>query len=268
MVTLCQVRKFDHQVRRLCKASTDIGCRSIIIDLTMFDHDEWEPDHGPPTLGRRGRSCWSESTLLLNLINSLPCLHHMSFFADASDDSTLALLFAALIPHPSSHSIPPPTVPSSPCMLSAVSGYSPPLPLTARLRSFGWRQRAPPPHGLRSFSQSSTFVSTLHLLRHAHRLSFLVLDADLDEMHKEDILTACKELALREAPIGEPAEKVSLMLCGPIKGWSRGFLTDLVETFHGVKELFIDKPLRKSTVAHETTIEAFVSAFHLKSVKS
>lgn len=234
--------------------------RSIIIDLSMFDPDDDDHtvvDGGTSSLVRR--SCWHESTLLTNLINALPSLNHISFFADASDDSTLALLFASLISHPSSHPVPPPTVPSSPSARSNASGYAPPLPFATRIQSFGWRQRAPPPPQFRLFSQSSTFVSTLHLIRHAHRLSFLVLDADLDEMYKEDILAACKELNLREPPYGEEAEKVSLMLCGPIRGWSRDFLRDLVDTFKGVKELFIDRPLRKSTKTHETTIEAFVS---------
>ena len=209
-----------------------------------------------------------ESTLLTNLIKSLPSLNHISFFADASDDSTLALLFASLITHPSSHPVPPPTCPSSPSIRSSASGYHPaehsaensalPVPFASRIHSFGWRQRASPPKGTQAFSQASTFVSTLHLVRHAHRLGFLVLDADLDEMYKEDILIACKELALREPPLGEVAEKVSLMLCGPIRGWSREFLAELAGTFEGIKELFVDRPLRKSTIAHETN-EGFVS---------
>lgn len=233
----------------------------------MFESTE--SDSTPPSPRQSAgpvsrRSCWVESTLLTNLIKSLPSLNHISFFADASDDSTLALLFSSLITHPSSHSVPPPTCPSSPSNRSSSSGYIPsentvqPVPFASRIHSFGWRQRASPPQGTQAFSQASTFVSTLHLIRHAHRLGFLVLDADLDEMYKEDILIACKELALREPPLGEAAERVSLMLCGPIRGWSRGFLAELAGTFEGIKELFIDRPLRKSTIAHQTT-EGFVS---------
>jgi hypothetical protein len=225
----------------------------------MFDSDDDASADGRAPARMVQRSFWIESTKLFNLIQALPSLNHISFFADASDDATLALLFASLIPHPSSHDIPPPTLPPSPSVRSAASGYLPAQPLTARIHSFGWRQRAAPPQGTREFTQSSTFISTLHLLRHAHRLSFLVLDADLDEMFKQDILTACKELALRAPPFGEEAERVSLMLCGPIRGWNRQFLADLSETFTGIKELFIDRPLKKSMIAHETTFDAFVS---------
>lgn len=108
-------------------------------------------------------------------------------------------------------------------------------------------------------------MSTLHLLRHAHRLSFLVLDADLDEIYKEDVLVACKELALREPPLGEEPAKVSLMLCGPIHGWDRTFLEDLGKAYSGIKELFLDRPLRKSAVPQETTFEEFVSVSLLAS---
>ncbi|KAK4685771.1 hypothetical protein P7C73_g4370, partial [Tremellales sp. Uapishka_1] len=147
----------------------------------------------------------------------------------------------------------------SPSLSSTRSGIAPVpfVPLVQRLKSFGWRQRAPPPANFRHFSQASIFVSTLHLLRHAHKLSFLVLDADMDEMERSDILVALKELALREAPLGETPEKVSVMLCGPIKEWE-GFLKDLVDTFKDIKELFIDRPLRKSSQA-QATFESFVT---------
>ena len=201
------------------------------------------------------RSCWAESSLLVQLLKSLPSLEHVSFFADASDDGTLVLLFASLISHPSLFPIPPPTVPPSPSVTSTKSLDPRPTPLTSRLRSFGWRQRGAPPPGFRNFSQASIFVSTLHLLRHAHRLSFVVLDADMTEMTAADILVACQELALREKPPGEENEAISLMLCGPIRGWGRAFLQDLVGTFSGIKELFIDRPLRKSSYPHQITFE-------------
>ncbi|WRT65261.1 uncharacterized protein IL334_002204 [Kwoniella shivajii] len=253
--------------------------KSIIIDLTMFDSDfdaSTRPrlsfsEYHPPVstmsstteMMKKPRTCWAESSLLTALLNSLPNLNHMSFFADASDDSTLALLFASLITHPSSHSVPPTVISTSPA-ISTISGsgsgrypLTPFIPLPHRLKSFGWRQRAAPPSNFRQFSQSSTFVSTLHLLRHAHNLSFLVLDADMDEMTLSDVLSPLRELALRQPPMGEKAENVSLMLCGPIKGWENGFLRSLVNTFEGIKELFVDRPLRKSTEVKETSFEDF-----------
>lgn len=194
----------------------------------MFDLDE------APRNERRPRSCWHESALLSRMINALPCLQHISFFADASDDSTLSLLFASIIDHPSRHARPQPDDEAYEMQ-----------PIAARLKSFGWRQRAAPPSGFRTFSQTSTFVSTMHVLRHAHNLSFLVLDADMDEMGSSDILSAVRELAKREAPLGQEPAKVSLMLCGPIAGWEDGFLDQLVDTFRDIRELFLDRPLKK-----------------------
>ncbi|WWC58935.1 uncharacterized protein I303_101480 [Kwoniella dejecticola CBS 10117] len=256
--------------------------KSIIIDLTMFDSD---PDASTRTrltpmesqqpisttssitenALTKPRSCWAESSLLTSLFNSLPSLNHVSFFADASDDSTLALLFASLIPHPSLHATPPTLLSNSPSTLSTLSGSAGRqsihtyVPLTHRLKSFGWRQRAAPPANFRQFSQSSTFVSILHLIRHSHNLSFLVLDADLDEMAPGDILTPLKELSLRKPPIGERNQLVSLMLCGPIKNWESGFLQHLVTTYDGIKELFIDRPLKKSTEVRATSFEDFTT---------
>lgn len=215
----------------------------------MFDHEE------ESTSNRTLRSCWVESAQLFQLVDSMPNLEHICFFADASDDTTLALLFSSLIEHPSHFPPPPVTAPSSPSMDPA----KPPIPFIDRLRSLSWRQRADPPAGFKRFYQASTFVSTFHLLRHAHRLSFLVLDADMDEMGKEDVCTALKELKLRRDPADRRASDVSLMLCGPIRGWEDGFLQDMVDSFRGVKELFIDRPLYKSKEAHGTTPEIFVS---------
>ncbi|ORY23801.1 hypothetical protein BCR39DRAFT_342552 [Naematelia encephala] len=218
--------------------------RSVIVDLTMFDSED--------TIMPRPRSCWAESTLLINLLSSLPALEHLCFFADASDDSTAALMWASLIPHPSLHPIPPPTDPSSPSPLDDEPRH---IPLAHRLRSFSWRQRATPPTGFHQFSQSSTFVSTVHLLRHAYRLSFLVLDADLDEMNKDDVLVAVRELDLRQVPVGEMAEKVSLMLCGPITGWGKAFLEELVLAGPLLKELFIDRPLGKTSARNVIAVD-------------
>ncbi|EIW70452.1 hypothetical protein TREMEDRAFT_60956 [Tremella mesenterica DSM 1558] len=196
--------------------------REIIIDLTMF-----EPSS--ETTGQL-RSCWVESALLVKLISTLPSLEHLCLFADASDDSTLSLLFSSLIAHPSLHPIPPPVVPPSPSVQSMRSCDANPTPLNHRLRSFGWRQRGEPPQGFRDFSHTSAYVSTLHLLRHCHQISFVVLDADLTEAHASDILVAVKELALREHPPGEEGPK-------------------------DIKELFIDRPLVKSRKPHSTTFE-------------
>lgn len=217
----------------------------------MFDDDTPTP-----------RSCWAESALLARAINALINLQHLSFFADASDDSTLSLLFASLIPHddhlPPAHRFeraqtqPPDfgTAPSSPLLAPLTTTVT---PLADRLLSFGWRQRAAPPSDLRSFAQTSTFVATLHVLRHARNLSFLVLDADMDEMHAADIVAATRELAARQA---HPAQRVSLMLCGPIAGWE-GFLPLLTESFTDIKELFIDRPLKK-TIRATTDEDDFV----------
>lgn len=233
----------------------------------MFDDDTATP-----------RSCWAESALLARAINALTNLQHLSFFADASDDSTLALLFASLIPHddhlPPAHVVRARaqsqptdlgTQPSSP-MAALFMPSSQTMPLADRLLSFGWRQRASPPSDLRSFAQTSTFASTLHVLRHASKLSFLVLDADMDEMHAADVVAATRELAARQTFAGSPT-RVSLMLCGPIAGWD-GFLPLLVDSFGDIKELFIDRPLKK-TIRANTNEDEFVSRLEpLASVSS
>lgn len=230
----------------------------------MFDHPE---DLSP-------RSCWKESALLIALLQSLPHLEHLSFFADQSDDSTLALLFATLIPHPSLHPIPPPlpfTTPAGSRSHSPTIASSPPpdpahaLPLAARIRSFGWRQRSKPPVGYHEFSTASTFVSTLHLLRHAHRLTYLVLDADMDVIRPSDLSVVLKELYRRKHPQGEPAAPYSLILCGPIQGWEKegggkGILEMIAQESGGsVCELFIDRPLVKSSTNYVIDVQAFVS---------
>ena len=264
----------------------------------MFDPDADDFPSSPTiptpsaltTTYRTPRSCWSESARLSALIQSLPALEHVSFFADGSDDSTLALLFASLIQHPSLHRTPPPTMPPSPSLaptsptVSSHFTHTQPIlttpitstptsssthaagaeevetaPLASRIRSFGWRQRAAPPRGYKTYSQSSTFVSTLHLIRHAYRLSFLVLDADLDEMDGADVLVVMRELSLRHAPLGEDTELVSLMLCGPIRNWGEAFLRDMVASFSGFKELFFDRPLEKSNSQHRIQEHDFVS---------
>lgn len=229
----------------------------------MFDQPD-DPDLTP-------RSCWRESALLISLLQSLPNLEHLSFFADQSDDSTLVLAFATLIPHPSLHPTPPPTQNpsrrentisgrSSPSILINPSS---PLPLTSRIRSFGWRQRSKPPLGYEDFSTASTFVSTFHLIRHAHRLEYLVLDADMDKIRSLDITILLAELRRRKAPTGEALRPCALTLCGPIKEWAqdaKGVLEALVRESGGhVGELFLDRPLAKSTERHIVDPEVFVS---------
>jgi len=228
----------------------------------MFDQPD-DPDLTP-------RSCWRESAILISLLQALPNLEHLSFFADQSDDSTLALAFATLIPHPSLHPIPPPTNHSDRNPSNRSSPFTParssPLPLDARIRSFGWRQRSKPPTGYEQFSTSSTFVSTLHLVRHAHKLEYLVLDADMDCIRSSDITVLLSELRRRKAPPGEALKPCALTLCGPIREWAheaKAVLELLVKESGGhVGELFLDRPLAKSTGRHKIEPEAFVCCRH------
>jgi hypothetical protein len=225
----------------------------------MFDQPD-DPDLTP-------RSCWRESALLISLLQSLPNLEHLSFFADQSDDSTLVLAFATLIPHPSLHPTPPPTKPGESSRSSpfAILDSSEPIPLATRIRSFGWRQRSKPPPGYSEFSTASTFVSTLHLIRHAHQLEYLVLDADMDNIRSKDITIVLTELRRRKAPAGEALRPCALTLCGPIKEWAqggKGVLERLVKDSGGhIGELFLDRPLAKSTGRHTVELDAFVSPF-------
>lgn len=85
-------------------------------------------------------------------------------------------------------------------------------------------------------------------------MNFVVLDADMDEMAASDVIAAVGELSHRDQPGLNP---VSIMLCGPIAGWD-GFLPELVNTFKDVKELFFDRPLKKSIRAN-TNENEFVS---------
>lgn len=245
--------------------------RSIIIDLNMFDQPD-DPDLTP-------RSCWRESALLISLLQALPNLEHLSFFADQSDDSTLVLAFATLIPHPSLHPTPPSTQASRPetSISRRSSPFTPihtsaPLPLASRIRSFGWRQRSKPPTGYEEFSTASTFVSTLHLIRHAHKLEYLVLDADMDKIRSLDITILLAELKQRKAPTGEPLRPCALTLCGPIKEWAqdaKGVLSALVKESGGhVGELFLDRPLAKSTERHIVDIDTFVSHLYLTLIQA
>ena len=229
----------------------------------MFDQPD-DPDLTP-------RSCWRESALLISLLQALPNLEHLSFFADQSDDSTLVLAFATLIPHPSLHLTPPSFLPSTQPEVTLSGRSSPyplvqtssPLPLASRIRSFGWRQRSKPPTGYEEFSTASTFVSTFHLIRHAHRLEYLVLDADMDKIRSLDITNLLAELRRRKAPTGEALRPCALTLCGPIKEWgqnAKGVLESLVKESGGhVGELFLDRPLAKSTERHVVDREIFVS---------
>jgi hypothetical protein len=233
----------------------------------MFDQPD-DPDLTP-------RSCWRESALLIALLQALPNLEHLSFFADQSDDSTLALAFATLIPHPSVHPIPPPSR-----LEATISGRSSPfnpihssepLPLASRIRSFGWRQRSKPPTGYEEFSTASTFVSTLHLIRHAHELEYLVLDADMDKIRSLDITILLAELRQRKAPTGEALRPCALTLCGPIKEWAggaKGVLEALVKESGGyIGELFLDRPLAKSTERHKVDPEVFVSCLSVATMR-
>ncbi|KAE8543357.1 hypothetical protein D1P53_000062 [Cryptococcus gattii VGV] len=229
-----------------------IYVRSIIIDLSMFDNTSDQFIKQNNMIGTlRPRSCWSESTFLETLINSLPQLEHLCFFADVSDDPTLVLLFSKLIPIPSSYlSQPAPT--SLDSLSSSHLQHAPPRhihkPFSLRLRSFSWRLRAPPPSTFRKFARSSTFVSIHHLVRHTPNLEFLVLDADMDYTASPDILAVLEQLAERDKWAESRPPKLSLMLCGPILGWGDIFLKDLVKAYSNIKELFIDRPLTSPLV--------------------
>lgn len=87
------------------------------------------------------------------MLTRLPSLHHLSIFADPSDDITLSLLF------------------SHPAMLA----------IAPRLRSFGWRLRASPPSALREFDNSTMYVSIQGWLKECTNLGFLVLDSDIEK---------------------------------------------------------------------------------------
>ncbi|WVQ75334.1 hypothetical protein IAR50_004951 [Cryptococcus sp. DSM 104548] len=227
-------------------ATWGVYVRSIIIDCSMFEAQATQEDlyadqqEAPVS----PRSCWEESALLVSLLTALPNLEHISFFADASDDATLSLMFAALIP---------PARPSprraSPFSWQTLEDADPTAhaPFAQRIKSFGWRQRASPPQFFHQFSQTSTFISILHFVRHAVNLSFLVLDTNTNVTATSDIIAVMRELAAREVP---PAgrKRLSLMLCGPIDGWEEDFLHDLGDAYDDIGELFIDRPMGGSMI--------------------
>ncbi len=138
--------------------------------MAMFDPDDDSDLYIPPnptsstnpglaSLMRQPgpiRNPHREAALLGAMLLALPYLEHMSYFADSSDDTTLALTLS-----PS----------AGPRTLVAR--------LTRNLRSLGWRQRESPPEGWRNFMSSSIFVSVLGLVEQCRHLGFLILDADL-----------------------------------------------------------------------------------------
>ncbi|KAJ9091423.1 hypothetical protein QFC19_009133, partial [Naganishia cerealis] len=113
------------------------------------EEEEWESF---PLTPPRVRDPWKEASFLITMLTRLPCLHHLSIFADPSDDLTLSLLF------------------SNPAMLA----------IAPRLRSFGWRLRASPPSALREFDNSTMYVSVQGWLKECTSLGFLVLDSDIE----------------------------------------------------------------------------------------
>ncbi|UOH82149.1 hypothetical protein LQV05_004842 [Cryptococcus neoformans] len=238
-----------------------IYVRSIIIDLSMFDNSSDQLIKQNKMVGTvRPRSCWSELAFLETLINSLPQLEHLCFFADVSDESTLVLLFSKLIPTPPSYISPP-----TPTSLDSPSSHlhRAPIkhihkPFAQRLRSFSWRLRAPPPSTFREFARSSTFVSIHHLVRHTPNLDFLVLDADMDYTASPDILAVLGQMAQRDKWAENKPPKLSLMLCGPILAWGDLFLQDLVKVYSNIKELFIDRPLTSPLVLDQVGAPDFL----------
>ncbi len=177
------------------------------LDMGMFGLDD-EP-----------RCCWAESELLSRAINALPNLAHLYLDADPCDDSTLALLFASLIPR--TGALPP----AHPQASEAAS-------FATRLRSLAWRQRDLVSPMASGWNGMTIFVSTHHVLAHTPNLGFLLLDADnsgRDGMHAEDVTEALRHLQ----------HPVSLLLNGNITAWAE-VCAPLARV--GVKELFMDMP--------------------------
>ncbi|ODN91375.1 hypothetical protein L198_05887 [Cryptococcus wingfieldii CBS 7118] len=227
-------------------ATWGVYVRSIIIDCSMFEaqqsHEDFYPDLEEAPVNPR--TCWEESALLVSLLTALPNLEHISFFADASDDTTLSLMFAALIPSARPSASGANSFSWQSLEDTDSTGH---VPFAQRIKSFGWRQRASPPQFFHQFSQTSTFICIYHFIRHAVNLSFLVLDTNTYVTASSDILAVLRELAAREVPAGG-RKRLSLMLCGPIDGWEADFLHNLGDTYDDIGELFIDRPMEGSMI--------------------
>lgn len=96
----------------------------------------------------------------------------------------------------------------------------------------------------------------------------------LSIQHSLDVHQRCKEAAARERL---KVSKISLMICGPIAGWEPSrearefygqfedksrppvFLDRLVDRFDGIKELFIDRPIRSREHGEINTKQTLVS---------
>jgi hypothetical protein len=102
-------------------------------------------------------------------------------------------------------------------------------------------------------------------MRHAHNLEYLVLDADMDKIRTSDITIVLSELRQRKAPPGERLKPYALTLCGPFLGWAsdgKEVLAEMANSSGGyIGELFLDRPLEKSTERYIIDRDDFVSIF-------
>jgi hypothetical protein len=90
----------------------------------------------------------------------------------------------------------------------------------------------------------------------------------MDMIRPSDLVVILKELYRRKYPHGETASSYSLILCGPIRGWEREGkeVLEMIaqESGGSVCELFIDRPLVKSTTKYIIDTETFVSHLYLR----
>ncbi|CAK9786865.1 hypothetical protein CC85DRAFT_331410 [Cutaneotrichosporon oleaginosum] len=126
----------------------------------------------------RKRSCWEESALLVRVLRALPNLAHFVLFSGVTDETTLALLFAELIPRDGA--------------LGSSSHAATTFP--SRLRSLQWSPLSYHWPEERTFPSTLDFASLHHLLTHADNLDTLLLGAD-DELRSFDVLEAYRHLS-------------------------------------------------------------------------
>ena len=138
------------------------------------------------------------------MVSVLPSLEHLSFFADGSDDLSLALFFDK----PDVHR------------------------LGSRLRSFGWRARSETPFESRAFANSSMFISFSEFFKGCPRLGCVVLDSNAEtiSMSTLDLDLVMTSLQGRRIEVasgrrcGAELEeslppKLTLMLLGRMNQW-------------------------------------------------
>lgn len=137
-------------------------------------------------------------------MSKLPSLEHLSFFADGSDDLSLALFF-----------------------------YKPDVHhLGTRLRSFGWRARSETPFESRVFANSSMFISFSEFFKGCPRLGCVVLDSNAEtiSMSTSDLDLVMTSLQKRRIEVASDQRcgieveetlppKLTLMLLGRMNQW-------------------------------------------------